>query len=320
MSLIHHPDARRHLEALHERAPYDPEVTRAMLHLQHGNFGANAPVEALEQAYAPVLDFSVPQIAQMARLVTNNPAAYERFMARAAAQKGLYYFSLGDYFAARDDAQKAAGYYEKGVQTCSDEVAVSNNCRWLVSYYFHHGRPAEAEQLADRVAEAYSFMGLKTKGDLLYWQGKYDASLDVYRQIEERYDRPGVITEWWADYRGSTNDARYDGEVEKRLKALFPRGVEKVTLDSFPKRPDEGVLIDGENELTRAAGLKKGDLIVALDGRRVYDLPQSIYVRLHLKDPALRLIVWHGRGFREVSASPPNHRFGVSFQPYSRLR
>ncbi len=141
------------------------------------------------KAYAPVLDFSVPQIAQVARRVTNNPAAYERFMSRAAAQKGLYYFSLGD---------------------------------------------------------------------LLYWQGQYDASLDYYRKIEERYDRPGVITDWWADYRGRTNDGRYDSEVEKRMKALFPRGVEKVTLASFQKRPDEGVLIDGENERTQAAGQSGG--------------------------------------------------------------
>jgi len=319
-SLLHQPDAKRQLEALHARAPYDPDVTRAMLHAQHGDSGANAPVEVLEQAYAPVLDFSVPQTVRLARLVTNNPAAYERFMARAAAQKGLYYFDLGDYFARRDEPKKAAEYYEKGVSTCQDAVGVSNNSRWLVRYYFDQGRVAEAEQLADRAAEVYSHLGLKTKGDLLYWQGKYEESLECYRKIEERYDQPGVIIDWWVTYRGATNDTRYDSEVELRMKTLFPRGAEEVTLASFRNPPDEGVMIDGENDLLRAAGLKKGDIVVALNGRRAYDMPQYIYLRTKLEEPTMRLIHWNGRAYAEVTASPPNHRFGVQFKTYSRLR
>jgi len=32
------------------------------------------------------------------------------------------------------------------------------------------------------------------------------------------------------------------------------------------------------------------------------------------------LIHWNGREYAEVTASPPNHRFGVQFKTYSRLR
>jgi hypothetical protein len=170
--------------------------------------------------------------------------------------------------------------------------------------------------LADQVADTYSQVGLKTKGDLLYWQGRYDESLAHYLKIEERYDQPGVIIDWWADYRGRTNDARYDGEMEKRLKILFPRGTETVTLASFQRPPDEGVRIEGESQHTAAAGLKKGDIIVALNGRRVYDLPQYLYVRAKAKDPSLRLIYWNGQSYADVTARPPNHRFGVAFRSY----
>jgi hypothetical protein len=59
---------------------------------------------------------------------------------------------------------------------------------------------------------------------------------------------------------------------------------------------------------------------VALNGRRVYDLPQYIYVRMKLRDPTMRLIVWRDPGYREVTASFADHRFGVSFRTFSRLR
>jgi len=60
------------------------------------------------------------------------------------------------------------------------------------------------------------------------------------------------------------------------------------------------------------AGLKKGDLIVALDDWRVYDLTQYYYVR-SLKSEPLKLLVWNGNRCSEVVADPPNRRFGVSF-------
>jgi hypothetical protein len=138
-----------------------------------------------------------------------------------------------------------------------------------------------------------------------------------YRKIDERYDDPYAVVVWWADYRGRTNDVRFDSEIEKRMKSLFPRGVETVTLASFEGRPDEGVLIQSENDLIRETGLKKGDIIVALNGRRIYDMPQYVYVRCQLKDPSMHLICWDGQTYVERAASPPNHRFGVRFRSYS---
>jgi tetratricopeptide (TPR) repeat protein len=203
------------------------------------------------------------------------------------------------------------------VANCRDEVVVANHSRWLVQYYFDQQRVADAESLANRAAATYSYAGLKTKGDLLYWQGHYEESMAYYRKIDERYDDPCAVVVWWADYRGRTNDVRFDSEIEKRMKSLFPRGVETVTLASFEGRPDEGVLIQSENDLIRETGLKKGDIIVALNGRRIYDMPQYVYVRCQLKDPSMHLICWDGQTYVERAASPPNHRFGVRFRSYS---
>jgi hypothetical protein len=187
-----------------------------------------------------------------------------------------------------------------------------------VRRYFDQGRIADATALAKRCASAYSHHGLLTMGNLLYWQGRYNESLAFYKRCEERYNAPNVVVQWWLDYRSLTNDTRYDPEIEKRIRTLFPRGEESVTLRSFQNPPDEGVLIAEENDLIRAAGLKKGDVIVALNGRRVYDMRQYAYVRVQLKDPAMHFISWNGREYIERSASPPNHRFGVGFGSYKR--
>jgi tetratricopeptide (TPR) repeat protein len=307
------PNARQIMEALHERAPYDIAATRALLHVRHGRYGAGAPAEALESAYGPVLDFAVSEMARVARFGSNTPAFYERYMARAATFRPVHFFDLGDYFAERNQEDKAVQFYEEGVAKCPDAVAVSNQSRWLVGYYFRNDRIAEADALANRVAEVYSSAGLKTKGDLLYWKKQYRESLDYYKRIEERYNRPDYVVNWWADYRGVNDDPQFDQEIEKRLAHLFPNGIEQVTTNSFRGRPQTGLHVGNDNDRVREIGMEKGDIIVALDGIRVHDLPQYVYVRSRLKTPELRLIWWTGQRYLEAVASPPAHRFGADF-------
>jgi len=64
------------------------------------------------------------------------------------------------------------------------------------------------------------------------------------------------------------------------------------------------------------AGLKQGDVIVAIDGIRAHNFAQYSYVRDSKQSPELDLIVWQGSAYREIKASPPNHRFGVDFGDY----
>jgi hypothetical protein len=64
--------------------------------------------------------------------------------------------------------------------------------------------------------------------------------------------------------------------------------------------------------------LKKGDVIVALGGQRVDNLEQYLYLRVRQAEDTLRLVVWDGAAYREVTASPPLRRFGVPFGTYKR--
>ena len=87
-------------------------------------------------------------------------------------------------------------------------------------------------------------------------------------------------------------------------------------MDDFHSPPTDGVLIEQQNDLLRSAGLKAGDVIVAVYGVRMHNFQQYVYGRDLKTTPELDLIVWHDGAYREFKASPPSHRFGVPFGDY----
>jgi tetratricopeptide (TPR) repeat protein len=305
-----------HLTTLHAQAPYDLEVTRMFLHAKYGNYGEGQPAAVLEAAYGPVLEYSTRALNLISFRLKEDPEAYERFMARGAERNAAQYFTLADYFAQRDDEARALKYYELGVARCSDAVTVANKVRWLVRYYYNHDKRAEAEKLADAAAEVYSADGLLIKGNLLFWKEQYAESFEYHRRIEERYNRPQCVVEWWVDYRQRTGRSDFDDQIEKRLGTLFPKGRKPAALRDFTSPPETGVLIDGESDRLHAAGLKKGDIIVGFQGQRVETFHQYVYLRTMLANDTLNLLVWDGAKYREVTASPPQGRFGVDFGTY----
>jgi tetratricopeptide (TPR) repeat protein len=304
------------VETLHRLAPYNLEVAQTRLHYQYGDYGRGQPPNVIEAAYGPLLDYSVTALWAAARAVEKDPEAYERLLARAAEREAYYYFTLGRYFVERGDEARALKYHELGVQRCTDAVGVANNVHWLVRYYFRNNRLDEARKLADFAARVYSAEGLQTKGDLHFWLREYAESFEYYRRIEERYNNTRAVFNWWLSYREQTGRDDYDAEINQRLAWLFPRGRQAVSLAELEDPPRAGVEIREENDRVRAAGLKKGDVIVGLGGQRVDTLEQYQYLRVFLPDDTLRLLVWDGTRYREVTASPPQRRFGVQFETY----
>ena len=312
-SLVNRPDTAAVLGQLHELAPYDSDIADWLLKVKHHEQESYAKAE---EVYQPVLEYSARQNLRLAKYATNDPPRYEQVMIRYAKLKPSGYFILGRYFANRQEENKAAAYYEKAVELDTDAVAIANNCDWLVKYYQRKGERAKAEKLADLAAEVYSHDGLRTKAQLMETEEKYDEALKYYRRIEERYHQSGPLVGFCVRYKGKTGETRFEGEVQKRLKTLFPRGIEKVDLKDFDQPPKQGVLITEENELLQKAGLKKGQVIVAPDSIRIYDMTQYTYVRDLTNVPEIRLLVWDGTEYSEKKASPPKRRFGVIFSNF----
>jgi hypothetical protein len=125
------------------------------------------------------------------------------------------------------------------------------------------------------------------------------------------------VLEFCIRYKRQTDDQHFDPEVQRRIRKLFPQGIEKVALRDFHGPPADGVLIRQENALLKAAGLKKGDVIVAVYGVRVHNLLQYAYGRELKQTPEMDLIVWQGDAYRAFKPSPPRHLFGLDFGDYS---
>jgi Tfp pilus assembly protein PilF len=86
-----------------------------------------------------LLAYSARENLRLAKHAAADPVRYEEVMARYAKLNPAGYLNLGRYFADRQEDEKAAGYYEKAVELGADAVLVSNNCGWLVRYYFAKG-------------------------------------------------------------------------------------------------------------------------------------------------------------------------------------
>jgi tetratricopeptide (TPR) repeat protein len=252
----------------------------------------------------------------VANTVTNKPAAFEKLMLQAAQLNPQAYYKLADYNADRNEQDKAAEYLEKASTADPDAVRVAHHAPWRVRYYLKKGQTDKAREIADEAGEVYSHVGLEAKGLFLEATTNYDGALEWYARIEERYHDSKPALNFCLRRMAFSSDQSYVEEVQKRIKTLFPRGLEKVTVKDFQGPPTDGVLIMAENDLIKTASLKKGDVIVAVYGVRVHHMGQYIYGRQLQQTPELELILWNGEGYRECRASPPNHRFGVEFGDY----
>jgi hypothetical protein len=196
-------------------------------------------------------------------------------------------------------------------------VRASHYATWQVTYYVKKNNIEKAREIADQAAEVYSHPGLTARAVFDEMTTNYDGAFEWYEKIEERYNAPLPLIAFCLRMKSANGETRFEPEVEKRLDKLFPKGRERVSLNDLKGPPQDGVLIREENALLRSAGMKAGDVIVAVYGVRVHHLMQYLYLRdSKPTTPELELIAWQSDAYREFKASPPQHRFGLDFVDY----
>lgn len=312
-SLVGRSDVVARVNRLHDLAPYDQNISYNLIQLQ---FNKKPTYDQAQQIYKPVLPYATYAMTAVADTVKNQPERYEALMSSAAETDPVRYFNLGNYFRQQGMDDKASEYFEKGSEHCQDSVLVSNYALWRVRYYLKKGETLKARHVADEGGEVYSAVGLQAKAEFFETTGDYMQAFEWYAKDEERYDDPGPLMGFCMRYKEKTGNGRFDAELRKRSGSLFPKGIEKATLKDFQSPPSDGVFIAKENNLIRQAGLKRGDVIVAVHGIRVHSFKQYGCAREFTSKPELDLIIWQGDGYHQIKASPPNHRFGVDFVDY----
>lgn len=312
-SLTGRPDAVAFFEKLHDLAPYDSRVMDFIL--KHKYKGSPTCAEAAA-AYGNILPYCLSAMQAVADTVRDQPQQYEKLMLQAAQLDPTCYYSLGDYESNRHNDDQAAQYYDKGCNADPDADHATDYAPWRVRYYLKHGQTDKARQIASVSGVVYSYYGLEAEGIFFETTRNYDQAFDWYKKIEDRYNDDSDLVGFCLRYKTLTGDTRFDSVVRERLGNVFPRGMEKVSLADFHDPPRNGVLIQGENELLTAAGLKMGNVIVALGGVRTHSFAEYQYMRDSQLAPELDLIVWQDNKYREIKASPPSHRFNVELDDY----
>ena len=311
-SLVNRPDSAQVLAGLHEQAPYDWNLSSFILDRTNHGHPSSDQAEALCRN---VLPFNCRAMVAVARTEMGNPARYEQLMAAAATIDPSYYLSLGCYFDARRDTEKAADYFKKASQL-ADAVTGASCSAWLVHYYLQKGDKTSAQIIANNGAEVYSSAGLRAKAEYLEATGDYDGAVEWYQKILERYtDENGPLMGYYLRYKKRTGDGTYDSQVDDGLAAAFPGGVESASIGDFSGVPRDGVLVAGDSDALEQIGIHAGDVIVAVSGVRVHNFGQYCLAREFPPDETLDLIVWNG-AYREIKVSILGHRFGADFRDY----
>lgn len=301
-----------------DRAPYSYRLAYNLAYIDNGSSHDHIKPAMFEKYMADMLGFHRRAMRTLANSYYDQPAEYEKYSSRVAEIDPDEYLDLGFYFRERDDAGKAARYYLLGFEKARDRVRTANNSLWLVKYLHGKGDAEMAEKVGADAAEVYSYTGLQSYIWLQEATGRWSGALDTARKCDERYGKGKPVEESAHLIRAMKAAPQYvDREQYDRLiGSIFPAGIQEVTLASFSAPPQKGVSIRETNSFLERNGLRSGMIIVALDGYRTDTFDQYLMVRAMTTEPLMKLVVWDGQKYSELTPSVDDRRFGVDMGDY----
>ncbi|MBN8708294.1 MAG: serine protease [Verrucomicrobia bacterium] len=301
-----------------DRAPYSSRLAYNLAYIENGSSHDHIKPAMFEKYMADMLGFRLVAMRTLANAYYDQPAEYEKYSSKVAEINPDEYLDLGFYFRERDDTEKAAKYYQLGFEKARDRVRTANNALWLVKYLHAKGDDEMAEKVGADAAEAFSYTGLQSYIWLQEATGRWSGALDTARKCDERYSKGKPLEELAHLIRAMKVVPQYvdRDRYERLMVGIFPSGIQEVTMGSFSAPPPKGVFIRETNAFLERNGLRRGMIIVALDGYRTDTFDQYLMVRAMTTDPRMRLVVWDGQKYSEVTPSIDDRRFGVDMGDY----
>ena len=295
------PERPRVLAELHGRAPFDHQLIQVIERDPPLTF------EALAALYGPLAEYN---LRAMERLASGQPdaASARALYTRMAALEPDRNLDLGDYLVDLGEEAAAARAYEEAAKRARNRMAVAGGMMWLVGYHLENGRAERAHALAESAAAVGSREGIATMGYLMERLGRYDQAVEWYRRSGD----PLALASFFVRYLRKVGDQRFGGEATAAMAELFPRGFEKVTLDQLTGPPDPAsVMVTGLYARSTRFGLRKGDLVVALNGYRARGHEQYQCLWTLDDSPEAVVIVWRDGRYVEVKGRMNDARYGL---------
>ncbi len=291
-------------------APYDRDLAEAAVARMPGTHSA-AELAAVYGALADYDLFVMGKLADAAYYDADEFRTRQGAMCRLVAERCFF---LGYRLAEMGFPDEAATAYQRAFDGAEDRVGAANQSQWLVDYYVDHGQAPRAEKVARAAAGTYAERGLYVMARFLEKTGRMREAEEYYRRILDRYERPTRLAGFYyrqARVRGKTE---YEARLRDALALSMPDGLEPLDRSKLPAKPEDGVVVKKENDLTKKFGLKYGNVIVGLDGFRVRDWRQYEAVRDLDLSPKMKLVAWRGASYDDVAVEIWDRQFRVTLE------
>jgi tetratricopeptide (TPR) repeat protein len=296
--------------ALRELAPHDRRIVSL------ADPGDEASPEATAALYGPLAEYDLTVLRKLAWSHRQDPSAAVPLYEKAVQMDPGGYLPLGSYLADQYRDEEAAAAYEKAIAKARDRVAVSHYALWLVGHYCDMGRLPRAREVAQMAADTGSAPGLEAMGYFAERMGRPAEAEAWYQKVAERYGDRRPLDQFYMRYAHRFPDGRFNTEARSALAALFPAGLERVSLVDFtePPKPGEGVRVTGRSQRSTRFGLRKDDIVVALNGYRVGNDEQYATLWTFDDGPAATVIVWRDARYVEIKGELR----GTRYEPVAR--
>ena len=279
-------------------------------------YGEKPTSEQFRSVMGPFLDFNVNAMLWYAYYAKDDVKECVATYQRIAKLDPNTYLTLSDYYREHQMEAESMESLQAAIDNHADSVSVTHLSGRLVNYYFDHGQKDRALAIATDAAEVYSAAGLTTMADLQERMGNIESADSYFEKIKERYDDSAPLTCFYQRQATLHPDSGYAAKAKSSIGSIFPGGMASAKLADFSDPPKKGVIIAGQNEFLLQCGLKKGSIIVALDGKRTETFLQYSFVRELTKSPHMEFIVFQDGKYQEVKAEVPERRFGLDFRSW----
>jgi len=299
-----------HADAIHDLSPWDPIITlnwsNTLCYKKHGC----TPQEESAH-FTRVADYNLTAMRKAARADADPVAGMKRVCAVSAGDC----WTLGDWLVSRERFPEASEAFQQFFDRELDRVSASNRIEWLVRYYEKTGRLKDARVVAQAAANVGSARGMQALAGLLDRQGDHRQAEQIYRQILERYEEGQDLLAFFlrrADATGVPPAAR---EYRTLLDRYFEGDLERVSADSLTGSPARGLYVQSTTYWNKNY-FRQGDIIVAVDGIRVWKLNQSWIQYDRSFEAPLRYTVWRDGAYVDVEGPFRQHYYGVDAAEY----
>lgn len=297
-----------HADAIHDLSPWEPPITINWSIVRCHKMGSCTP-EQERANFSAIADYNLTAMRKFAEAGPVPLGGLQRLCEVSADDC----WTLGDWFLRQDRFPDAAAAFQQFFDRSLDRVGASSGVEWLVRYYQKTGRTNDALRIAEAAAQVGSFSGMKALAGFLERQGNVNYAERMYRGMFARYDDGTRLLAFLLRRADATGAPPTAPDYRSLLERYFGGDPEPVSTAALNGRPAKGLFVRDTTKWDDRFGIHKGDIIVAVDGIRVWTYQQEQILYARSFDAPLRFTVWRENGYVDVEGPFRRYLQGPSY-------